>query len=125
MNEQRMQAYLSLIQQLLNCPDGEENQILNRHGEWVDEGFVQVCEQVAAQLQGAWRENDAGFLQNVAQQVGAFLARQGTGENQEGALLQFCQKLLQAEKENGGDAVAVHQVMRKNMELVVKQYFLA
>jgi hypothetical protein len=48
MDEQRMQAYLSLIQELLECPSGEEPQILNRHQELVDEGFVQVCEQEAA-----------------------------------------------------------------------------
>ncbi|WP_273247437.1 hypothetical protein [Limnospira indica] len=51
MDEQRVQAYLSLIQELLNCP-GEALQILNSHLELVDEGFVQVCELVAAKLQG-------------------------------------------------------------------------
>ncbi|MDT9189671.1 MAG: hypothetical protein P5683_09245 [Limnospira sp. PMC 1279.21] len=51
MDEERSQAYLSLIQELLNCP-GEALQILNSHLELVDEGFVQVCEWVAAQLQG-------------------------------------------------------------------------
>jgi hypothetical protein len=44
MDEQRSQAYLSLIQELLDCPGGEKPQILNRHQELVDEGFVQVCE---------------------------------------------------------------------------------
>jgi hypothetical protein len=44
MDEQRVQAYLSLIQELLECPGGEELQILNGHLELVDEGFVQVCE---------------------------------------------------------------------------------
>jgi hypothetical protein len=45
MDEQRVQAYLSLIQQLLACPSGEENQILNQSIELVDEGFVLACEQ--------------------------------------------------------------------------------
>ncbi|CAD5962000.1 hypothetical protein NO758_03205 [Planktothrix agardhii] len=31
MNEQRLLAYLSLIQELLDCPSGEENQILDQH----------------------------------------------------------------------------------------------
>ena len=52
MDEQRVQAYLSLIQELLECPSGEELQILEAHLELVDEGFMQVCELVAAQLQG-------------------------------------------------------------------------
>jgi len=44
MDEQRVQAYLSLIQELLKCPGGEEPQILSQSSELVDEGFVQVCE---------------------------------------------------------------------------------
>ncbi|MFO8040766.1 hypothetical protein [Geitlerinema sp. P-1104] len=38
MDEQRVQAYLSLIPELLNCP-GEALQIINGHLELVDEGF--------------------------------------------------------------------------------------
>ncbi|MGI0498000.1 CHAT domain-containing protein [Limnospira platensis] len=117
MDEQRSQAYLSLIQELLDCPGGEEQQILNGHLELLDEGFVQVCELVAAQLQEAGQENNAGFLRNVAQQVGAYLASEGTGGNQQAALEDFWLQLLQAENE--GDTAAVHQVMRQNMGLIV------
>ncbi|MDT9313470.1 MAG: CHAT domain-containing protein, partial [Limnospira sp. Paracas R14] len=117
MDEQRSQAYLSLIQELLECPGGEENDVLNGHRELVDEGFVQVCELVAAQLQQAGQENNAGFLRNVAQQVGAYLAQQGTGGNQQAALGQFWQQMLQAQIQ--GDTAAVHQVMRQNMGLIV------
>ena len=45
MDEQRVQAYLSLIQELFTCPRGEENNVLNQSSELVDEGFLQVCEQ--------------------------------------------------------------------------------
>jgi hypothetical protein len=116
MDEQRVQAYLSLIQELLNSP-GEANQILNSHLKLVDEGFVQVCEQVAAQLQEAGQENNAGFVRNLAQQLGAFLAQQGTGGNQQGALEDFWRQLLQARMQ--GDTAAVHQVRRQNMGLIV------
>ncbi len=117
MDEQRSQAYLSLIQELLECPNGEEPQIFNRHLELVDEGFVQVCELEAAQLQEEGQEDDAQFLRDLAQQVGAFLARRGTGGNQQEVLQQFWLQLLQAENE--GDTAAVHQVMRQNMGLIV------
>ncbi|MBO0349010.1 CHAT domain-containing protein, partial [Phormidium pseudopriestleyi FRX01] len=117
MDEQRVQAYLSLIQELLNCPSGEELDILNRHQELVDEGFVQVCELVAAQLQEEGQGNNAVFLRNLAQQVGAYLGRGGTGENQQEALQQFWVQLLQARMQ--GDTTAVHQVMRQNMGLIV------
>ena len=36
MDETRAQAYLQLIQTLLNDPNGEENQILNSNLELVD-----------------------------------------------------------------------------------------
>jgi len=37
MDEQRVQAYFSMIQELITCPSGQELQILNRHPELVDE----------------------------------------------------------------------------------------
>ena len=49
MEENRLQAYLELIQALLNCPSGEETQILQANSELVDEGLVQVMQQVAEQ----------------------------------------------------------------------------
>jgi CHAT domain-containing protein/tetratricopeptide (TPR) repeat protein len=119
MDEQRVQAYLSLIQELLECPSGEEPQILNGHLELVDEGFVQVCELVAAQLQEEGRDNQAGFLQEVAQEVAAFLQHGETGKNQQQALENFWLQLVKTERESGGDTAAVHQVMRQNMRLVV------
>ncbi len=76
MNEQRIAAYVNLIQQLLTCPSGEETQILIGHLKLVDEGFVQVCEQEAAQLQEQGQENQAAFLRNLAQQLGAFLEQE-------------------------------------------------
>jgi hypothetical protein len=69
MDEQRVQAYVSLIQELFGCPSGEENDILNQSLELVDEGFVQVCELVAALLQEAGQENQAGFWRDLAQSV--------------------------------------------------------
>ena len=82
MNEQRVQAYLSLIQQLLTCPSGEEPQILNQSLELVDEGFVQMCELVAAQLQEQGEENQAAFLRNLAQQLRKFLGQEAAQPSQ-------------------------------------------
>jgi len=47
MDESRAQAYLHLIQQLLDCPKGEESQILQANSELLDGEFLQTCEQVA------------------------------------------------------------------------------
>ena len=94
-----MQAYLSLIQELLDCPSGEENQILSQHPELIDGGFVQLCEQLAEELQSDGQENNAGFLRNLAQQVGAFLARQRTGENKLTPQMQNAKPLLESLKQ--------------------------
>jgi len=99
MDEQRVQAYLSLIQELLDCPSGEENQILSQHPELIDGGFVQLCEQLAEELQSDGQENNAGFLRNLAQQVGAFLARQRTGENKLTPQMQNAKPLLESLKQ--------------------------
>ncbi|MHC5823953.1 MAG: hypothetical protein ACYT04_50995 [Nostoc sp.] len=44
MNEQRLQAYYKLIESLLNCPNGEESEILAANTELLDGGFVEVWE---------------------------------------------------------------------------------
>ena len=45
MNEQRAQAYVNLIEQLLACPDDEElNNILQANQELIAPQFLQVME---------------------------------------------------------------------------------
>ena len=59
MNEVRRQAYLNLIQSLLNFPSGEENQILEANSELVDAGLVQVMQLVAENQREEGNENVA------------------------------------------------------------------
>ncbi len=66
MDEQRLQDYLSLIQELLSCASGEEGEILQRHPNLVDEGLVTVMEQVATNIAEGGNQNIANWLQNVA-----------------------------------------------------------
>ena len=73
MEETRAQAYLQLIQTLLNCPNGEEPQILQANLELVDSGFLQLCEVVAENLAEEGEENYANFLRNLASQLGQLL----------------------------------------------------
>ncbi|MEG4285258.1 hypothetical protein QUB68_19195 [Microcoleus sp. A006_D1] len=47
MEENRAQSYLELIHTLLNCPNGEESQILQDNSELLDRGFLESCELVA------------------------------------------------------------------------------
>jgi aryl carrier-like protein len=59
MDEQRLQAYLNLIQSLLSCPQGEEKQILQANSELVDAGLVQVMQLMAENQRERGNENVA------------------------------------------------------------------
>ncbi|NJK73976.1 MAG: hypothetical protein HC849_29880 [Oscillatoriales cyanobacterium RU_3_3] len=66
MNEARRQAYLNLIRSLLNCPNGEESQILQANSELVDAGLVQVMLEEANDIRTFNNLNDANYLMNLA-----------------------------------------------------------
>jgi len=68
MDEQRFEDYWSLIQELLTCPSGEEEEILQRHPNLVDEGLVWVMVQVAAMMAEKGEAN-AGWLRGFALQL--------------------------------------------------------
>ena len=48
MNEQRQQAYLNLIQQLLDCANGEEAEILAANQDLLDAEFLLMVEVAVA-----------------------------------------------------------------------------
>ena len=51
MDEQRTQAYINLIEQLLTCTDGEEPNILQANQELIDTDFLQEMENYATWLE--------------------------------------------------------------------------
>ncbi|GCE58175.1 hypothetical protein [Microcystis aeruginosa] len=74
MNEQRAQAYVNLIEQLLACTDDEElNKILQANQELIDPEFLQVMENYATWLEQQGNNNPAAWLRNMAQQLRQFL----------------------------------------------------
>jgi hypothetical protein len=74
MNEQRTQAYINLIEQLLACTDDEElNNILQANQELIDPEFLQVMENYATWLEQQGNNNPVAWLRNIAQQLGQFL----------------------------------------------------
>jgi len=86
-DEPRQQAYLNLIQQLLDCPSGEEPGILQAHQELLDQDFVLMALAVAQQAQQQGEDTAARFLVNVATQVAAAIgmALPEMPETQDGA----------------------------------------
>ncbi|WP_083305492.1 CHAT domain-containing protein [Moorena producens] len=69
MDEQRFEAYLNLIQQLLQCP-GKEDKILQANQELVNWELVQIMEAVAAQMEEDG-DNNANWLRSFAQKLTA------------------------------------------------------
>ncbi|MCA2683784.1 MAG: hypothetical protein IM504_21560 [Microcystis sp. M038S2] len=51
MDEQRTQAYINLIEQLLTCANGEEPNILQANQELIDPQFLQVMENYGTGLE--------------------------------------------------------------------------
>lgn len=112
MNQQRLQADLRLIQELLTCPQGEEWILLKQHEELVDEDFIQIMEQVAAQL---FREGDrqaAKFLHNWAAQLHHILLKEippsDTKADQSQAYLQLIQELIDCPTGEENTVLAQH-----------------
>jgi CHAT domain-containing protein len=62
MDEQRLQAYQQLIQQLLSCPDGEKTAILQANTELLDADFLQMVVEVAENFTQKGEENNANRL---------------------------------------------------------------
>ncbi|MEG4203796.1 CHAT domain-containing protein [Microcoleus sp. Pol7_A1] len=124
MEETRAQAYQQLIETLLNCPNGEERQILQDNLELVDSGFLQVCEVVAKNLAEEGEENHANYLRNLASQLGQFLGMndEGDSDNSEGENLQeyleFIRDLLQAEQDSNSDIKVIYPMLAERQHLL-------
>jgi len=122
-NADRNSAYLQLIYALMNCPNGEEPQILDANSELLDLGFVLSCEAVAASLTEQGEENWANFLRNLASQVGELLGmrEEEDSDNSEGGNPQeyicFILELLQAEQDSN-DVAVVYPILSQRQHLL-------
>jgi CHAT domain-containing protein len=113
MDENRLQSYLNLIQSLLTCPSGQEMELLQEHSELIDSDLIEVMQQVASQMAADGQPN-AGFLQQLAQQISQALAAGAQGGNAEGnsAYVPLIQQLLSCP--SGEEA----QILQDNSQLL-------
>ena len=106
MDEQRLQAYVGLIKQLLDCEHGEKSELfVGTNAELVDEGLVATMEQVARYLEHQEEHSDAEWLRVLKIQLSQIL---GLLDNGEKALLlenaeQFLLKTLEIINQTDGD----------------------
>ena len=124
MEENRAQAYLQLIHTLLNCPNGEEPQILQDNSELLDRGFLETCELVASTLAEQGGENGANFLRNLASQLWQLIDRNDDGDNKKSQgedfqeYANFFLELLQAEQDSKGDIKVIYPMMEQREHLL-------
>lgn len=128
MDENRLQAYLNLIQVLLSCPSGEENSILNTNQVLVDTGLVQTMEQVAGVLAKQGNQKAADSLIDVARQLteALRLSRSVTDRvagqdealptNKQEEYLIFLDEIYQATLESNSDPQVVYPLLAANLD---------
>jgi CHAT domain-containing protein/predicted LPLAT superfamily acyltransferase len=117
MDEQRQQAYLTLINALLTCPSGEEGQTLQDNAELVDAGLVETMVQVAEAFAEEGDENAAQFLIGMANQLGELLGLSASTATPE-AQLDFLVEVLQATSDSDVDPQVVYPLLQKNLHLL-------
>jgi len=69
MSDQRKELYLGLIDELMRCPNGKEPDVLDKHLDLIDEGFISMLLQVATMLTHEGNNDGAKFLVFIARQL--------------------------------------------------------
>ncbi|MEG4571188.1 CHAT domain-containing protein [Microcoleus sp. N3A4] len=110
-DEQRLNAYLQLIQALLACDNGEENDILNANRELVDADFVRIIEAVAEQMAAEGNSN-AAWLQNLAAQLANYVGYTVTLEE----YLSFLAEVLQTRSDSDLNPQLVYPILQQNFD---------
>jgi CHAT domain-containing protein len=127
-DEQRQQAYLQLVQELLACEAGQEAEILADWQDLVDEGLVTTVLTVAKMLEdreGQDAESTikwlVGFAQNLSGQLRVDLGAgdsQGEMSNDSEEQLRFLLEVLQSIDKNNGDPHVIYPLLHQNLGLL-------
>ncbi|MEG4089508.1 CHAT domain-containing protein [Microcoleus sp. Pol12B4] len=112
MDEQRLVAYLQLIQALLECPSGTVNDILNANRDLVDANFVQVMEAEAEKMAAEGNSNAAAWLQKLAAHLANYVTSTATSEE----YFSFLMEVLQATSDSGGDPQVVYPILQQKFD---------
>ena len=115
MNEARIEAYLALIQALLQCENGQEPALLQANAELFDAGLVAVMKQYAGFLEQQGDSNEGRWLLNLAQQLEQFL--EPPRDNQD-PYTSFLQTLLQTVEESDGNRQVIYPLLDNNLHLL-------
>ena len=113
MNQQRLKAYLDLIQGLLSCPRGEEWILLRQNGTLVNLELVEIMEQVASHLAAEGDLKAAKYLHNWAGKLHHILTESiptpKNSHDQTEAYVELIQALLNCPEGSESEILAAHQ----------------
>ncbi|MEG4577923.1 CHAT domain-containing protein [Microcoleus sp. N3A4] len=118
MDELRRQAYLYLIQSLLTCPNGEENQVLQANSELVDAGLVQVMLERANDRRKENSLDDANSLMTLAGHLMGSYGNTTLEKSSPSNYRKFLMEVLQATADSDGDPNVIYPLLRDNINLV-------
>jgi CHAT domain-containing protein/tetratricopeptide (TPR) repeat protein len=111
--EQRFQAYVSLIEQLMSCPQGHEEELLRVNVSLVDAGLVAVMGQYARYLENQ-RDGTAEWLRNFAIKMAQVLELAPASLASDAAM--FILEIIRLIAQTKGSLVQVHGFFKANVE---------
>ncbi|MBD2363059.1 MULTISPECIES: hypothetical protein [unclassified Anabaena] len=71
--EERQTSYFNLIDELLQCPNGQEPEILEANKELIDANFVETIVQVATTFAHQGNQDGSKFLFFLARELAKYL----------------------------------------------------
>jgi CHAT domain-containing protein len=110
MDEQRLAAYVNLIERLLGCESGTEGTILQQHEELVDAGLIAVMEQYAdfMETQG---DTNADWLRQFAGWLAQMIRQAEVGQE----AVSFAVEVIRLIDETEEDLNQIHDFFRANL----------
>ncbi|MDZ8083170.1 MAG: CHAT domain-containing protein [Nostoc sp. DcaGUA01] len=118
MDEQRMQAYVNLIEQLFACASREElAAILQQHAELLDAELLAVMQQYAAHLESQGNGNAAQWLLGIVEQLAKAMGITDAGAQKSSKdSEQFLWAVLQLVEQSKGDAQQVYPFLAQHQD---------
>ncbi|MBK1989689.1 CHAT domain-containing protein [Sphaerospermopsis aphanizomenoides BCCUSP55] len=110
--QQRFQEYLNLIDSLLNCPNGEELEILNVNQDLVDEGLIEAMNSVASTLEKEDNQDAANWLRSISDQLSAVVSASPTPEEYFDFLMQVFRLTVQSD----GNSNEIYPLLQENLD---------
>ena len=122
MDNKRREAYINLIYELLNSPNGEAEKILQTNQELVDEGLLEImelCAQKLAENEDQNAQNAANFLRHLRSQLAELLEISEFSPSthySSAEYLNFLMEVLQATVGSNGDSKVVYPLLEQNLD---------